>query len=125
VNENEEIGKPNPDNSEHLLRMRAEARALLEDPNRLPVLWAEAVSVGRDNEGNFIGPPVCEARHATVKIVGYPDRDYMRLDGESIERFKARITSELPVRDERPELWSCNGGPGLGFICVNLRVLDQ
>ena len=46
----------------------------------------------------MIGPPICNATHATVKVPGAPDREYTRNPQETLAAFKARMVRELPVR---------------------------
>ncbi len=99
---------------------RAAARALLEDPDRLPIIFVEFVSANCDSDGRVIGPPICNATQATAEVPGAPDRQYTRDPDETLDAFKARIVRELPVRYEGRELWADRGGPGLGCMSIIL-----
>jgi hypothetical protein len=99
---------------------RAAARALLEDPDRLPIIFVESVSPNCDSTGRLIGPPICKVKRATVEIPGAPKREYTRNPEETLKSFKARIVRELPVRYEGRELWADRGGPGLGCMVITL-----
>ncbi len=70
----------------------------------------------------MIGPPICNATHATVKVPGAPDREYTRNPQETLAAFKARMVRELPVRYEGRELWADRGGPGLGCMTIILNA---
>ena len=71
-----------------------------------------------------MGPPICDAIRAIVKIPGAPEREYTRGEAESIEEFEARMVRELPIRYEGRELWTDRGGPGLGMMCILLFSLE-
>lgn len=93
---------------------------MLEDPDRLPILFVQFVGANCDSEGRVIGAPICKATQATVQIPGSPDRQYTRDPDETLDAFKARMVRELPVRYEGRELWADRGGPGLGCMSIIL-----
>ena len=99
---------------------RAAARALLRDPDRLPIIFVQFVSPNCDSAGGIIGIPICKSVRATVQVPGVPNRDYTREPEETLEAFKARMVRELPVRYEGRELWADRGGPGLGCMAIIL-----
>lgn len=124
MSETGDLEAPDRDNEPDILRLRAEARRVLNDPNRLGVLFVELVPVRRDSEGRLL-PPFCDARSATVQIPGTPDRHYTREPGETLEDFKARLIRDLPVRNESREMWWDRGGPGVGMFSITLSPRED
>jgi hypothetical protein len=121
MKETEDIEKPDPDAD---MRLRAEARAVLDNPDRLPVLVLQYVSAQRDEDGNLISP-ICDAERAILCIAGVPDRHYTREASETLEDFKKRVMSDLPIRDESRDLWADRGGPGLATFLVILLPREE
>jgi hypothetical protein len=107
MRETGDIGNSDRDDPDPLaiLRLRAQARAALNDPDRLPIIVSQC---GDDPQ------------RAIMQVPEQPDREFFRHAGESIEDFTARVSAELPVRDESRSLWYENGGPGLGMFCITL-----
>lgn len=91
----ENKGKTETDNSEtlNILRLRAEARALLEDPGGPPIIITEYTEPVFDAAGEHIyGGRVCDSRTAEVN-----GKILVRGEGESLEEFKARACLEVPA----------------------------
>lgn len=121
TNENQ---PPDPDSPESidLLELRALARLVVNDPDRLPVVVRPLVTAERGADGRITGV-ICEAERGILRIAGVPDREYSREPGESVEEFTQRIERDLPVRYEGRELWADRGGPGIG--CFSILLLPR
>ncbi len=100
TNNYEGLDRDNPDD---LLRLRAQARAVLEDRSRLQYVVIEFVSCAPRADGE---PPMLAAgdlplppAKALIQIPGAltPDREYARLADESRDEFVRRLAGILPA----------------------------
>ena len=74
-----------------ILRMRAEARALLQDPDQGPTIITQYVGCLRDADGRLLGPNLNFNR---AKVGA---RAFERGEHEPLADFEARVESELPA----------------------------
>jgi hypothetical protein len=95
VNETGNEGKPDTD----ILRLRAEARALLQDPDNL-CLITQWVGARRDSEGRLLGPNF----NFTKAEVG--GRMFERGETETLACFEARVKAEMPAVRGDAQFWS-------------------
>jgi hypothetical protein len=106
-------GIPERDNSEPLdiMRLRAKARALLENPSPGPAyIVFEWVGVIRDSNGALIGP------NEDFRAAEIGDRVFERGSEETLDAFRTRVVGELPATQPI-------GSPIASFlsddVCVN------
>jgi hypothetical protein len=94
VNKTRQNEKSERDSSEPLdiLRLRAEARAALENPGPGPAyIVFEWVGVIRDSSGELVGP------NEDFKRAEIGGRVFVRSEEETLAAFEARVIGELPA----------------------------
>jgi hypothetical protein len=73
------------------LRLRAEARAILQDPGQGPILLTQYVGTRRDSQGQVLGPDLDFTR---ARVGG---QAFERCKDETLSAFEDRVIAETPA----------------------------